>query len=454
VFDPVNQSPTRTRGELLSGAVEDKRVFIFLDTMPQRQGSGASLRFYSNVRAYLDLGFDVEVIQIASSPDGSEPSRDLEPVVWTRIIERPPSPTALGRVMFRWGIPRQASFTYYVPQSRIVRREAEIRRRRAPGAIYHFEGEAFSPVIPAQPRTMRCIWSLHDPSSTVAAAIIKIASEAQHRPPTVAERRELRFTRRMERYVARHTPLILCISDHDAQRLRSEWDCERTEYLPMSIPGDGADRKAGIWVPGGRLRLLHVGRVSHLPSYRSLEFLFEKVFPILPHDVLARMSMDVIGTIEPDSDRARRILALAAPYPNVVFRGFVDDVIPYYEQSDVQVVAATDASGLRTRTIESFAYGLPVLSTSVGARGIAGLKPGEHLLIADDATQFAQELTRLTLRPDILATLSRSGRAFYCANQSRAAVARRLACYLRQYFDIRSLDSPRVEAPSAAAGPG
>jgi glycosyltransferase involved in cell wall biosynthesis len=417
-------------------------VFVFLDTMPRRQGSGASLRYYSNVRAYLDLGFAVEVIHIATAPDGSEPSEDLRPVTWTRVIEPVSSSSLSGRLLFRLGIPRSSSLAYRLPQSLLARREVNIRRRQVPAAFYHFEGEWLSAVIPSLPKTTRAIWSLHDLPSTVVEATMRIACEAQQRGPTVPERRELRFMQRLERVVARHAPLILCIAQHDRDRLSSDWDCSRVEYLPMSIPDDGAERTGRGWLAGGRLRLLHLGRIGHLPSYRSLEFLFEQVFPRLPPDVLEKISMDIVGHVEPDNERARRILALATPYPNVSFRGFVADVIPYYQNADVQVVGSTDASGLRTRTIESFAYGLPVLSTSVGARGIAGLKAGEQILIADDAGAFAHHLAVLMRDSTTLARLSRNGRAFYLEHQSQRAVARALACYLGEYFGVEPAIQP------------
>ena len=404
--------------------------------MPQRQGSGASLRYYSNVRAYLDLGFEVEVIQVATAADGSEPSPDLSPVVWSRVIEPAPPPSLLGRLLFRAGVPRRAAVAYFFQKHGLVSREAEARRRGAPAAVFHFEGESIANVVPWLPKSARAVWSLHDLPSTVSAATTRIACEAQGRPPSVAEQRELRFAGRVERFMARHAPLVLCIAEHDCERLRTEWGCGPVEYLPMSIPGDGAGRGAGGWLHGGRLRLLHLGSVSHLPSYRSLEFLFERVFPLLPPRVLERLTVDVVGRLDRENERARRILGLAEAYPNVTFRGFVDDVVPYYRNSDLQVVASTDASGLRTRTIESFAYGLPVLSTTVGARGIARLTAGEHLLIADDAPQFVEHLSRLLDSPETLERFSRSGRDFYERNQSRTTVANALAGYLRQYFGI------------------
>lgn len=434
---------------------DERRVFIFLDTMPQRQGSGASLRFYSNVRAYLDLGFAVEVIQIGTAPDGSVPSSDLQPVVWTRVIEAPGSSTVAGRLLFRAGLPWSPSLAYRLPQTLLARREVRRRLRTAPDAIYHLEGEWLSSVIPSLPGSVRAIWSLHDLPSTVADASTRLACEAERREPTVAERRELRFMQRLERHVARHSPLILCIAQHDCERLQHEWGCRRVEYLPMSIPGDGSDRSPEDgWITGGKLRLLHLGRIAHLPSYRSLEFLLEQVFPRLPAAVLDRLAMNVVGRVEPENERTKRILSLASRYPNVSFLGFVDDVVPYYRTSDLQVVGSTDASGLRTRTIESLAYGLPVLSTSVGARGIADLIPGEHLLIADDAPTFADYLSRLIDDRAMLQRLSRRGREFYVKHQSGPVVAARLARSLRQYFGIGRLvgandgDRQAILAPS------
>jgi len=416
----------------LAGVSTNKRVFIFLDTMPQRQGSGASLRFYSNIRSYLDAGFSPEVIQIATAPDNSQPSEDLTPVVWTRVIEPAQPSTLVGRLWFRGGVPTQSSLDYYVPLRRIVKKEVEKRLQTAPDAIYHFEGEWLSTVGPWLPKGTRALWSLHDLVSSVTKATTKIACDAQQRTPTRAERRELRFARNMERVVARSFPLIIGISKGDCDLLRSDWGLENVEFLPMSIPGDGAPRNSP-WMPDGQLRLLHLGRISHLPSYRSLEFLFEEIFPRLSTAALSRIILNVVGRVDNDQ-RSQRIRALAARYPNVQFHGFVDDVVPYYQNSDVQVVASTDATGLRTRTIESFAYGLPVLSTTVGAQGIDGLTAGEDLLIADTADEFARLLTDLTQAPATLSRLSKSGRSFYERKQSRPVVASLLASYLEKYF--------------------
>src|SRR4030095_6421519 len=131
------------------------RVFVFLDTMPQRQGSGASLRFYSNIQAYLDLDFEVEVVQIATAADGSKPSEDLKPVVWKRVIKEAGAPSVWGSLLYRAGTPAQASTAYYFSKHYIVLREVTARLQRYPAALYHFEGESIANVIPWLPRETR-----------------------------------------------------------------------------------------------------------------------------------------------------------------------------------------------------------------------------------------------------------------------------------------------------------
>jgi glycosyltransferase involved in cell wall biosynthesis len=414
----------------------ENRVFFFLDSIPQKQGSGASLRFYSNVRAYLDLGYQLEVVQISSQSDSATPSPDLQAAEWTKVIEPYPQSSFPGRLMFRAGIPTQAAVGYYIEKHPVVYREIQKRINQSANALFHLEGELMASALPWLPKTARTIWSLHDLPSTVSAATSRIACEAQSRTPTVSERRELRFARRFERKLARHASLILCIADYDCERLQQDWGCRAVEYLPLSIPAAPEINEGREWTPDGRLRLLHLGSISHLPSYRSLEFLFQEVWPKLPAELLDRISLDVVGTVNSENGRAQRILSLANRFTNVAFHGHVPDVGPYYRNSDLQIVASTDATGLRTRTIESFAYGLPVLSTAVGARGIAGINPGEHLIIANDTAEFVNQLSGILKSPERLHNLSMSGRDFYTKNQSRSVVALTLAKFLKKHFGM------------------
>ena len=307
------------------------------------------------------------------------------------------------------------------------------RARQFPDVIHQFEGESTANVIPFL-GIRNSIWSLHDVPSQATAAAMRIASEAERRPPARFELRDLRFAHKVERHLAARSPLILGISKDDCEMVRREWGARRIEYLPMSVHGEGRFSERRDWMPEGNLRLLHLGRISHLPSYRSLEFLLTEILPLLGNDTLARLDIRVVGTIEPEHPRARRIMDLATRYPQVRLCGFVEDLDPIYRSSDVQIVASTEATGLRTRVIESFAAYVPVLTTSVGIRGIDGVENGRNILIADTAAEFARSLATLIGSPQALNRLSLEAKDLYTRVHSRRVVSNVLSACLHKYF--------------------
>ena len=79
---------------------------------------------------------------------------------------------------------------------------------------------------------------------------------------------------------------------------------------------------------------------------------------------------------------------------NVVVTGSVDDVRPYVHRAAVFAVPLRMGSGTRLKVLEGLSMGKPMVSTSLGCEGI-DLVHGEHLLIADDATTFADAVLDL-----------------------------------------------------------
>mgnify|MGYP001091549445 FL=1 len=64
---------------------------------------------------------------------------------------------------------------------------------------------------------------------------------------------------------------------------------------------------------------------------------------------------------------------------------------------------------MRVKIVEAWRWGLPIVSTSLGAEGIEYVD-GEHLLIADDPASFAAAVLRLLQDPALNKCLRGSGR--------------------------------------------
>src|ERR1019366_10425093 len=114
------------------------RVILYMYGVPRKSSSGAYLRFYSNCRAYLDLGFQVEVVQVVTEPEVAPVGPDL-PVLWTHVVATPPPRSVIGALMYRAGYPGAAAAAYYFARHSTVLREAMLRERKYPGCLHQFE---------------------------------------------------------------------------------------------------------------------------------------------------------------------------------------------------------------------------------------------------------------------------------------------------------------------------
>jgi glycosyltransferase involved in cell wall biosynthesis len=91
--------------------------------------------------------------------------------------------------------------------------------------------------------------------------------------------------------------------------------------------------------------------------------------------------------------------------PGITITGEVPSVLPYLCHANVAVVPLRFESGTRFKILEAGACGIPVVSTTLGAEGLAVIH-GEHLLIADDAGSFAEAIVRLLRDRDLAHRLS------------------------------------------------
>lgn len=83
-----------------------------------------------------------------------------------------------------------------------------------------------------------------------------------------------------------------------------------------------------------------------------------------------------------------------AAVPNVRFTGRVDDMRPYFNQSDVFIAPFQETHGSKLKIAEAMAMGMPIVSTPQGIRGFA-LIDGESVLVAQDNKHFAEQVIRL-----------------------------------------------------------
>ena len=110
--------------------------------------------------------------------------------------------------------------------------------------------------------------------------------------------------------------------------------------------------------------------------------------------------------------------------------GYVEDIRQPFARHAVFVCPILSGSGVRVKLLEAFAAGIPVVSTRVGAEGLA-TEDGEFCSLADDPVLFAERVLELLEEPETAAEMATRARAEVVANWDMAAITRKLVASYR-----------------------
>jgi len=188
--------------------------------------------------------------------------------------------------------------------------------------------------------------------------------------------------------------------------------------------------------------MLFLGSFRHTPNQVALDWF---VHQVLPH-VLARRPQARLVVVGPDQPPAH---AYADFGDSVQLAGYVEDVRTAFDRYAVFVCPILSGSGVRVKLLEAFSAGIPVVSTRVGAEGLAR-QDGEFCRLADDPAGFATRVVELLEDPGAAAAMAARARREVETNWDMAILTRRLVeSYRRTVREKRT--RPRASAGRNAA---
>ncbi len=89
------------------------------------------------------------------------------------------------------------------------------------------------------------------------------------------------------------------------------------------------------------------------------------------------------------------------------------------------------------KTLEAFAMGVPVVSTRIGAEGIAA-RDGEHLLVEDTPPAFAEKVLWLLDHPDLGKEMACRARACVKEHYDWRSITENFEKYLQDIVGMKS----------------
>jgi glycosyltransferase involved in cell wall biosynthesis len=149
--------------------------------------------------------------------------------------------------------------------------------------------------------------------------------------------------------------------------------------------------------------LLFLGSLDWFPNRDAVEYMVQEILPLI-RTATPIATLRVVGR-RPPKDFVRRI----AEVPGVEVLGEVDDVRPYLERAGVIVVPLRIGGGSRIKILEALATSKAVVSTSVGAEGLA-VQDGHNILLADNPQDFAARVQQLMGSEEDRSRLGKNGR--------------------------------------------
>jgi glycosyltransferase involved in cell wall biosynthesis len=196
-----------------------------------------------------------------------------------------------------------------------------------------------------------------------------------------------------ERNMLHRVDAVAAITEEDATRLRSMFyqglpapvSVETEAAIPAyargpvfaTIPAsfDFSRIKPAIAPPKPRTVFL-IGSLNWLPNLEGVDWLLREIWP-QAHAEMPDLELHIAGSHPP-----AHLTGRPQGQDNVFVHGFVASAPAFMQQYDLMLVPLLSGGGMRVKVVEGLALGKAILSTTLGAEGIA-TRDGENILLRD-----------------------------------------------------------------------
>ncbi|HMC98069.1 MAG TPA: glycosyltransferase family 4 protein, partial [Flavobacteriales bacterium] len=167
----------------------------------------------------------------------------------------------------------------------------------------------------------------------------------------------------------------------------------------------------------------HLGSMDWLPNEEGIRWLLDNVWPkVLKKRPKARLNL--AGNKMPQDLMNREL-------EGVSIKGRVKNAIAYMKNRQVMVVPLFSAGGMRVKIIEGMAMGKAIISTPIGAEGIAHTD-GKNILLARNMTEFAEHIIALHDDPSLVADLGANARKLVRTSYSDGPIVQELVAFYKR----------------------
>jgi sugar transferase (PEP-CTERM/EpsH1 system associated) len=381
-------------------------VLFVCHRLPYPPRRGGKIRPFNMIKHLAAAGHSVTVASLARSQSEADEGRDLRKYCADVIVEQIGGSAATARMLARLPTTTPSSFGYFYSPRLEQRIRSVLARDSLDVIIVHCSSVA--PYVASAP--LPKLLDFGDMDSQ------KWLLYARHRalPLGAGFWLEGRKLERTEKKLARSFDLCTCTTREELATLRGYGVSTDTDWFPNGVDATYFSPTTAPYDPD---RICFVGRMDYFPNQQAVQWFCADVLPLIRQQRPGAV-LEIVGAAPP-----RSILALASA-DRVVVTGTVPDVRPLVHKSAVTVAPLIIARGTQNKILEAMAMGVPVVASSVAARGVDA-EPGRHLLAADSPRDFAAAVLGLLESSAERRRLADAGRERVLSNHSWAASLQR-----------------------------
>ena len=198
----------------------------------------------------------------------------------------------------------------------------------------------------------------------------------------------------IENYIMHNTDATWIVSTKEKEMIATEYPEIKTYIIPTVQDYNKLEA-----LNDNRKNLVFIGGFKHIPNIDAVKYFISDIFPIVSKEI-PDIKLDIIGEELP-------INSIYLP-SNVKYHGHVDNLDELFNSARVSIVPLRFGAGVKCKINMSMSYGVPVVTTSIGAEGMNIIN--EHTaLIADDRLEFADSIIKIYKSDELWKSLSENG---------------------------------------------
>jgi glycosyltransferase involved in cell wall biosynthesis len=400
------------------------RVLVVSPYFPFPPTFGASVRIYQLIRKLVER-HDVTLVSYADAGDEAG-IRELSRTVSVRGVHRTEESLAARRLLQARSLLSREPFASLVLHSKAMQAAIDDLCASTDFDLIHLE---FS-----------TMWGLRFPAWIPVVVDEHNIEYELYRRLYEGERSHLRRAfnrleylrvRRLEERCWKEAQACVVTSDREEPTVRAV-----ARGVPTAVVPNGVDLEYfAPWTDETQPHsVVFNGILNYRPNLDAAIHLVDDVWPL----VLERCPSALLVIVGRAGEREARALRRAT----VDVVGSVPDIRPYLGSAEVVAVPIRMGGGTRLKVVEALSMAKPTVSTSIGCEGLA-VRDREHVLIADGAETFAQQILALFGDAQLRRRLGLAGRTLVEQSYSWHLAGERLEALYRRVVSPALQSHPR-----------